>query len=60
MNVGSSLSSLGEEKQNKKDDNECQFIIVFFRCIKIKQKKTTMSASSSSFSLNAYKQNKQR
>jgi predicted MPP superfamily phosphohydrolase len=45
-------------KKTKKDDVECQLVIVFFGWKETKQNKTTTSTSSSSSSLSAKKQNK--
>jgi hypothetical protein len=57
LNASSSLSFLGVEKQNKKDDHECRLTIVFFKCRETKQKKTMTNADSSLCFQGAKKQN---
>jgi hypothetical protein len=58
--ISLSSSSLGAQKQNKKDNDKRQLVIVFFGCIETKQKKTATSTNSLSSFFNAQKQNKKR
>jgi len=46
------------KNKTKKDDDECQFVVIFFGCIETKQKKTMMSADLSSSFLGAKKKQK--
>jgi len=47
------------KNKTKKDDDECQFVVIFFGCIETKQKKTMMSADLSSSFLGAKKKTKE-
>jgi len=50
MSINSLSSSLGAQKQNKKNKNKPQLVVIFFGCKEIKQKKQKQAPTCRHFS----------